>query len=329
MSMLFRILPLATALGVVSALTISAWADDRNGPPADLAAQIRAIGPVINVPAVMKIYGPLLANQPKGGVTRTNDLVYGPAERNRLDVFAPDPRPAQPVPTLIFVHGGAFQFGDRKANDNKGYYFARNGLLTLVPSYRLAPKDKWPSGPEDVARMVAWASANAAKYGGDPNRIFIMGESAGAVHVAGYAFMKRFHPASGPGVAGVILISGLYNVALELEGAAQLGLPTPNKTNENYFGHDFARYPEMSTVLHLDGPTLPVFVSYADLDPTPMQIEAGELFAALCQRDHECPTLNRVSGHDHLSQVFSINTGDETLSGPVLDFIRATRDAPK
>ncbi|HEY1722005.1 MAG TPA: alpha/beta hydrolase [Magnetospirillaceae bacterium] len=308
----------ATAMLVGACLAHASLA----APPDDIAAQLRALGPVINPPAVMKIYGPLLAKQDKSGVKRTDDLAYGADERNKLDLFAPEQAAAQPMPILIFVHGGAFAHGDRKQRDNVGYYFARRGILTLVISYRLAPKDHWPAGAEDVGRAISWAHANTAKFGGDPKRIFLMGESAGGAHIATYAFMKRLNHGN-PGIAGTILISGAYDFALEHQAAKAIGAPEVDAINGVYFGTDFARYPEMSPVLHLDGHNAPIFLSYADLDPAQMQMEAGELFAALCRHDHVCPVLNRVTGHDHISQIASINTGDETLSAPVLAFIRA------
>lgn len=313
---------MAALVGAVLAQDAAAE-DAAAGPPPELAAQIRALGPVIDLQGVMKIYGPLLAAQPTDGVTVTKDVRYGPDERNVLDFYEPAQRPGGALPILIFFHGGAFQFGDKSRRANIGYFFARHGVVALVPSYRLAPAHQWPAGAEDVAATVRWAKANAASHGADPKRIFLMGESAGGAHVAAAALMRRFQPKGGLGIAGVILNSGTYDAALEVVAGKQFGIPQPDKIDEAYYGGDKRRYPQMSTLLHLDAPKVPVFIIYTELDPTQMQVQAGELFGALCRRDRICPDLLWVANHDHISQIVSINTPDESVSGPILHFIEA------
>ena len=85
---------------------------------------------------------------------------------------------------------------------------ARGQLLGVNATYRLAPKHQWPAGAQDVGASARWVRANIAAYGGDPNRIVLMGHSAGASHVAGYLVHKQLQPADGDGVIGAILLSG-------------------------------------------------------------------------------------------------------------------------
>jgi triacylglycerol lipase len=56
-----------------------------------------------------------------------------------------------------------------------------------------------------------------------------------------------------------------------------------------------------------------------------MQVEAGAIYTALCRRDKQCPELLWLRDHDHISEVYAVNTPDESLSGPVLEFIRSQR----
>ncbi len=140
-----------------------------------------------------KVYAPLLKAMPRDGVKDTRDIAYGADERHRLDLYAPAAKPASPAPVVIAVHGGGFTAGDktdpsRTYLDNVGTYFARNGMLGITIAYRLAPKHPWPAGAQDLAAAVKWARANAAQHGGDPERIYLLGTSAGAVHVAAYIF---------------------------------------------------------------------------------------------------------------------------------------------
>lgn len=293
-----------------------------SGVPPEIAQQLRTIGPVVNPPAVFKLYAPLLAKQPTDGVTRTNDIAYGPDERNKLDLYEPVQHGDKPAPLAIFIHGGGYIAGGKADRSNMGYFFARNGVVAVLATYRLAPKNPWPAGPGDVVAVVKWAKANAAAHGADPARIFVLGESAGGAHVAAAAFMKALQPPDGLGAAGIVLISGVYDVDLDSRARAQFDIPTPSRGMDTYFGTDKARFPDMSTVLHVDAPKLPVLLTYAALDPPRMQMEAGELFAVLCRTYGACPKLRVFADHDHISTDSSFNTSDTSVSGPILEFIR-------
>jgi triacylglycerol lipase len=245
-------------------------------------------------------------------------------ERHRLDIYLP--LEAQgPVPVVVFLHGGGFIRGDKADREAVGNYFARHGVLAVVPNYRLGPRHRWPAGAEDVSSVLAWARANVAAYGGNFDHIVLAGESAGAAHIAAATLVRRFHPAEGLKVAGVFLASGVYNAELELLARSQLGIATPDPRNEAYFGTDFAAWRAMSTVELVDADPFPLAISYAELDPVQMQAQAGELFARLVTRHGFQPRISVVRNHNHLSQVYSINTGDESLSGPMLDFVRDPR----
>src|SRR5262245_17595900 len=90
------------------------------GPmPSDKAEAIRALGPVINPAETGKLYAPLQAKEPYENVNVARNLKYGPHERNLLDVFhAPAP---QNRPVLIFVHGGAYERGDKRIGTGPYY----------------------------------------------------------------------------------------------------------------------------------------------------------------------------------------------------------------
>ena len=72
-------------------------------------------------------------------------------------------------------------------------------MITVLPNYRLAPGSPWPSGPEDVAAVWRWLQDELPALGGDPSRIVLLGESAGAAHVAAACLMQRWQP---PGWCG-------------------------------------------------------------------------------------------------------------------------------
>ncbi len=287
----------------------------------NIEQRIRERGAVLDVPFAQSIYKPLLVNQPRDGVQVERDLPYGDDPRHRLDVYRPLAAIANPSTVLIFFHGGGFVRGDKGDRENVGLYFSRQGCLVIVPNYRLAPAHRWPSGAEDVMSAYRWASTNAARHGGDPDRIVLAGESAGAAHVAAASLVRRFHP-EGFRIAGAVLISGVYNVHLEKLAREQFGVSTPDPRNEAYFGTDFERYRRMSTVELIDAPpAAPILITYAELDMPQMQVQAGELFARLVVEHGYQPQLAVIRGHNHLTQLYAVNTGDETLSAPVLKFL--------
>jgi acetyl esterase len=289
--------------------------------------RIRALGPVLNLQFAQEMYRPLLENQRRDGVDVVRDIAYGPDARHRLDIYRPlRERAADAV--MVFMPGGGFIRGDKIERENVGQYFARQGTAVVVANYRLAPAHVWPAGAEDVIAVYRWIRDNAEQYGLDAQRIILAGESAGAAHVAAATFIRRFHPAGGLSIAGAILISGVYNPVLEKLAREQFGVATPDPRNEAYYGSNFDSYQSMSTIALIDAPpSVPLLITYAELDMLQMQVQSCELFARLVT-DHGCnPRLYVVRGHNHTTQTYAINTGDESLSAPMLEFLRAAAQA--
>ena len=291
---------------------------------ATIEGRIRARGAVLDMPFTQSIYRPLLDRQPREGVKVTRDIPYGSDERQQLDIYQPEAQAAAPRSVLLLMPGGGFIRGDKAERENFGQRFGREGIVTVVANYRLAPAHQWPAGAEDVIAAYQWVRQNAAQLGVDPNRIFLAGESAGAAHVAAATLVRRFHPKEGLVIAGTVLISGVYNAHLERLARVQFGVTTPDPRNEAYFGSDFERYRQMSTVELIDAaPVAPLLITYAELDLIGMQVQAGELFARLVTHHGYSPQLRVIRGHNHLTQVYAVNTGDESLSAPLLEFLRA------
>lgn len=264
----------------------------------------------------------MLARQPTDGVLRLADQRYGPHPRHVLDVYQPQAAPATPRPLLMCFHGGGFIRGDKVAKANAGWYFARQGCVTVVPNYRLAPESTWPSGPEDVATVLHWLRDQAAGFGGDASRVVLMSESAGAAHVAAAVLLRRFGVDAAAGVRGAVLVSGPYHAQLERLSRSAFGVATPDPRNDAYFGtDDAAALQARSTALQVDAAPLPMLISYAQRDLPQMQVQAGELFARLSLAHGFAPDLPCVPEHNHFSQGLAINTGDDSLAGPVRDFI--------
>jgi acetyl esterase len=297
---------------------------DGENVPSSIAGQIRARGAVLDMPFTQAIYKPLLDRQPREGVKVRRDLRYGSDDRQRLDIYEAEAQDGAPRSLLLLMPGGGFIRGDKAERENFGQRFAREGIVTAIANYRLAPLHQWPAGAQDVIGAYQWIRQNAASLDVDPSRIFLVGESAGAAHVAAATLVRRFHPKEGLDVAGTVLISGVYNAHLERLARVQFGVTTPDPRNEAYFGSDFEHYRQMSTVEIIDAPqSAPLLITYAELDLLGMQVQAGELFARLVTQHGYSPQLRVIPGHNHLTQVYAVNTGDESLSAPLLEFLRA------
>jgi acetyl esterase/lipase len=300
----------APALAQVSAL------------PPEVRAKMAEVGPIwgtnigAHVKAMEDAFTPLLAKAPKDGVTVARDQAYGEDPKQKFDVYKP--AKAERAPVVVFVHGGAYVRGDKRVNDeiygNVTMWFARQGAVGINMTYRLAPAAAYPSGAEDVGMVVQWLKRNAAAQGGDPDKIFLIGHSAGATHVATYAFNPKLHSAEGPGVAGVVLMSGRYRLEIDVKD--------PNSKNmQAYFGSDPAQYADRSAINHIGGAKTPVFIVVAQYDNPGLDVSGGELFAALCKRDRACPRFTRLVQHNHLSMVHHFNTADEAIGREILDFM--------
>jgi acetyl esterase/lipase len=154
-----------------------------------------------------------LANAPThfSGVQRTSDIAYGSQPRQQLDVYTP--AHAAHLPVVIFWYGGGWTTGDRKSYRFVATALAQQGFVTVLPDYRLYPAVRFPTFLEDSARAVAWVQQHAGEFGGDPQRIVLMGHSAGA-HIATFlAFNHTFVANAGAHpewLRGVIGLSGPY-----------------------------------------------------------------------------------------------------------------------
>jgi acetyl esterase len=286
-----------------------------------LDALVRGAGPIIDPPLVKSWYAPYRAGQPTEGVEVRSGLAYGADERHRLDVYLPEQPSSSQRPVLIFMHGGGFVRGDRGDRANVGWFFARAGFVTVLPGYRLGPAHRWPAGAEDLAAAWAWVHANADSLNADAARIFIAGESAGAAHVATATLIDRFRHPEVHAPAAAILISGVYNPQLEWLARHQFNIQTPDPRNEAYFGTDFSLYPSMSSVDHVDAKPFPTLITYAELDPPQMQVQAGELFARLVTQHGFTPDLKVIRRHNHLSQLEAINTVDDVMTSILMEFL--------
>ena len=129
----------------------------------------------------------------------THNTAFGLGPHQRLDVYAPR-RAHGPWPVAVFFYGGSWDTGRRQDYNWVGRALAAKGFLTVVPDYGLYPEVRYPGFLEDGARAVRWAQDHAGEFGGDPERIVLVGHSAGAYNAAMIALDRRY--LDGAGVEG-------------------------------------------------------------------------------------------------------------------------------
>ncbi|HEY4341328.1 MAG TPA: nuclear transport factor 2 family protein [Steroidobacteraceae bacterium] len=284
------------------------------GMPDATAAVLREIGPKVEAARTAKLYEPLQQREPYTDAVVTRDLAYGPDPRNTADVFMPLQRGVH-RPVVVFVYGGGFAGGAKHAPgspfyDNIGRWAAAHDLVGVTANYRLAPKAQWPSGVQDMTELVAWLRKHISEYGGDPQHIFLWGHSSGGAHVADYLARSEVTHQDAH-VAGAILMSAaVYDLGHEVS------------VWKAYYGEDVNKYAAESSLAGLAKSRIPLLVTDAELDPPNFQAQADALTQARKKAGNPVERLH-VPGHSHLSEAYAIGTADDSVSGPVLKFIRS------
>ena len=269
---------------------------------------------------VLEAYTPVLAGVPRENIESLRDVRYGPHARHRLDVYR---RPGLAgAPVVVFVHGGAFIRGDKDSNAeiyaNVPRYFARHGCVGISIEYRLAPEAVYPGGALDTGLALAWARAHAHEHGGDPNRIILIGHSAGGAHGGAYACDPAARPADGPGIAGLVLISS------RLRADVLPGNPNARAVRA-YYGDDEALHEARSVTTHAERLEVPVFLAAAEFENTYLDAYTAEFAHRVGMARGRMPRFMHMRGHNHTSIVAHFDSGEDTLGRELLDFVRNPR----
>ena len=148
------------------------------------------------------------------------DVAYGDGPMETLDIFprshlAQQPAPAAGAPVLVFIHGGWWRSLDKAEHAFIAPAFTNQGACVMIPNYALCPSVTIPQITLQMVKALAWVYRNARKYGGDPNRIYVVGHSAGG-HLAAM-LLDCLWPAYAKDlpadlVKGTMSISGLYDL---------------------------------------------------------------------------------------------------------------------
>jgi acetyl esterase/lipase len=239
--------------------------------------------------------------------------------KHRLDLYVPSG--PGPHPILVFVHGGGWRSGDRHAPfdvyGRLGRRFAASGILTAVISYRLAPDHKFPDSIRDVSRAIGAVRSNAPRYGGDQQRLFVMGHSSGAHLAALAACDPRWLEEAGltPNkISGVVAISGPY----DLKSLAS----TARAMVESAFGRHESVWLDASPATHLGSESVPpFFVAYGREDPEMLRSQGHAFAEAL--KEHGATVVEQVAeDRTHIGIIMRLGASDDPLGRAIIRFIQ-------
>ena len=256
--------------------------------------------------------------------------------KRQLDLYLPE---GEGWPTVVFVHGGGWTWGDRSQRfggedvyGNIGRFLAREGFGAAVISYRLIWDTDWMTQATDVARAVAWVQKNIARRGGDPRKLFVMGHSAGAQLAVRVAVQPQWLAAvdgESDGICGVVAVSGVgydledrlaeqldgdHRYLVERFGGSVIEDGTPEKS---------AWRAEASVMPAIDADDPPVLSIIADTDYASVQHQARLLDERLLKLRLSAGFVI-VPNSDHERIVLGLSRADHPAGEAILRFLRET-----
>ncbi len=208
-----------------------------------------------------KLYTPLLALVSLLAQAQAQDvkrdIPYGDAERQVLDIYSAPGTKDRPV--VFWIHGGGWETGDKSDVQIKPQVFVEKGFVFVSTNYRLLPAVEMETIVRDIAKSLRWVHDHIAQHGGDPNRILVMGHSAGAQLAALISIDDRYLKAEGLSLSiikGCVPVDGdTYDIPAIIEMAETRSRvhhrPLPTFGHRVKFGNDPAKHRDFSAVTHV------------------------------------------------------------------------------
>jgi arylformamidase len=247
------------------------------GPPVfldyDQAELDAAYDQSVYAPNIEQMRGRIAANSERVR-DRLGDperVAYGPSAIERLDIYRTD-RPHAPFE--VYIHGGAWRRGEAKDYGHPAEMLVKAGAHLLVLDFIQVDEAGGSLFPmvEQVRRAIAWAYRNAASFGGDPDRLYVMGNSSGA-HLTACALVTDWQRDFGlPAdiIKGGMLGSGMYDLA-----------PVRLSARSRYVKFTDEMVAALSPIRHLDKLTAPLIVGYGDHETPEFQRQSRDFATAL------------------------------------------------
>jgi acetyl esterase/lipase len=248
------------------------------------------------------------------------NVAFGPAPHQRLDVYGPHRTEGQaPAPIAVFFYGGSWDTGRRQDYSWVGKALASRGFVTVIPDYGMYPKVRYPGFLEDGALAVRWAQDHAAEFGGDPNRIVLVGHSAGAYNAAMVALDRRYLTAAGVDPKRIRALAGL-------SGPYDF-LPLTDPIAQRTFG-EADDLPGTQPLAYVRPDAPPAFLATGDRDSMVYPRNTTKL-AALLRQAGATVEEKHYAGVDHVNMVLALSRpfrGRVPVLQEMTDFLHSHAD---
>ena len=251
-----------------------------------------------------------------------SDVPYGKDELQRLDIYAP--KKAKDAPVVLFIHGGEWMKGDKADVSFKPKFFNDNGIVFVSLNYRLSPKDVHPAHVSDIASAVRWVRDHASDIGASPNKIFLMGHSAGC-HLAALAALDPRHlekeKLKTTDLRGVIAWSGgMYDLVDRAKGEGNYP-----KYIRQAFGESEAAWRDASPAAHVgDAPMPPFLFAYIErkAEGTTPRVEPSVMMGERIRKAKGVAEVHLLEGKTHFDANHFLGAPGDTMGDLVIRFIR-------
>lgn len=239
------------------------------------------------------------------------DRRYGEDPKQQLDLYLPIEQPVD-APVFLFFHGGGFQEGDRAHYGFIAQPFAASGTITAIASYRLATADfHYPAQTNDARTAVLWIYEHISDFGGDPNRIYVGGHSAGAILAADLGLDRSWLEAREipPQVLqGIVPISGVYDLrSADRPGYVDAYAPTPESRRL------------ASPLLNIGNPVPSTVVAAGSLEEG--VVDASRYLAGRLSASGVEAHMVLLPEHDHRDTVLALGDESSPLFKAILDMM--------
>ncbi|ODN66935.1 alpha/beta hydrolase [Methylophaga muralis] len=261
----------------------------------------------------------LNAMVPESAYQHRSDLVYGEYDRLKLDVYQPAHSvDSQKPATVIFFYGGGWEAGEKADYKFVAEALTSQGMIVVIPDYRVFPEAVFPEFIEDAAQAVAWTRQHIAEFGGDPEQLFIAGHSAGAHIAAMLSVNPHYLQQAGletEQLRGMIGLAGPYDF-----------LPLTSPTLKQIFGDDASQW-QSQPVNFVGEDHPPTLLLVGNNDRTVLPRNSYRFAEKLKQYGNDVELIE-LSNYGHVAMVAKLAKplrGDGALLAPIVSFVELHR----
>lgn len=252
------------------------------------------------------------------------DLHYTtpPDSARRLDIYTPDD--GDNCPIAVWIHGGGWRRGDKSAVDVKPRAFTQRGYVFASINYRFVPQVTVEDQAADVAAAIRWLADRAGQYKGSPDKIIVMGHSAGAHLAALVATDGSYLQAQGLSLNSLKACIAVDTAAYDVSRQVSAVRPRGSLLYDSVFGRDQLRHKRLSPLTHVAAASgIPPFLILHVADRPDSGAQSRSFAAALRQAGVKAVVL-AAEGKTHATINRELGVAGDKPTAAMFDFLAET-----